>query len=168
MSNLIKHRDRFIIFLVEKTKPVYGKFFKQKVIPWKTNLKRLAKYPQKSLGNDLYQFLKREKLELMPKFEDHDIMHVLFGYKTTVLGELKMQFFLLGNGKKSLYCLISALIGCIMVPEYWSSYWKEFNAGKNSRNFSKWNFQFLLNEPTILLRKFVYKEEFAKEAPFCL
>lgn len=168
MMKLLKLRDQLIVAMVEKTKPLYGHLFKKTKQAWKTNLIKLANYPNKSLGNDLYRFLKNEKLELMPKFESHDVMHVLFNYKTTVLGELKMQFFLLGNGKRSLYCLASALLGICFVPEHLNKYWKEFKLGKNCRKITKWNFEFLLNEPTELLRKLIFKKEFAKEAPFCL
>ena len=166
MKKLIYFRDQFILQMVERSKPIYAKFFKRNKTAWKHDLRSLSRFPKRSLGNDLYQFLKKEKLDLMPKFEDHDVMHVLFNYRTTIQDEIKMQFFLLGNGKKSIYALFSAMLGLVIVPEHIKSYFREFHLGKRSRNFSGWNFECLLNEPSNLLRKLIFRENCAKEAPF--
>ena len=106
-------RDKVMVNLVEWTKPIYSRFFQRSKIPWKINLKKLKQFPPHTLGNDLASFLKNEGLDLMPKFESHDVYHVLFKYKTTVIDEARMQFFLMGNRKYSLYIIGTNLIAMI-------------------------------------------------------
>ena len=86
------------------------------------NTESLKRFPIKSLGNELGLFLEKNGFTLLPKLESHDVLHVLLDYKTTIEGEVEMQFFLLGNRKKSLYAFFTALVGVILVPEKISSF----------------------------------------------
>jgi ubiquinone biosynthesis protein Coq4 len=51
----------------------------------------------------------------LPKYEHHDALHVLLGYDTTVLGEARLQAFMVGNrtptfAGKSLHILAQLLL----------------------------------------------------------
>ncbi len=88
--------------MYEITKKPYQKWFKKNE-PWKIEIPELLNYPRESLGFHLGQFLRTNNFEMQPKLEDHDVIHVLTGISTNVEEEIGMQFYLMGNGKRSLY-----------------------------------------------------------------
>ena len=165
---LQKQRDQLLTVLVEWTKTLYIRWFKQQQSVWQHNRNSLKKFPKGSLGHDLACFLESEGFELMPKVEEHDAMHVLMNYKTTVIDEARMQFFLLGNGKRSLYALATAAIACCLIPEGWRAFRKEFRLGRQCRKIVHWELEHLLAEPTLLLRQLVMNKDkdVGVEAPF--
>ena len=160
-----KSLDQIIIRWVEKSKPWYAKYFKKKTTPWPITIQQLNEYPSGTLGNALGQFLDAENLQMIPKFEDHDIMHILMNYKTTVVDEIRMQFFLLGNGKRSFYMLGSILLGTLLYFRYWKTFVQEFKIGKSCLPCHHWNYKHLLHEQVSLLRNLIYKNDLGEEAP---
>ena len=152
-EKLLKLRTQILIFLVEKTKPIYVYLFKRDQKKWQQDTKSLKRFPQKSLGHTLGNFLEINGFTLLPKLETHDVLHVLLDYKTTIEGEVEMQFFLLGNRKKSFYALFTALVGFILVPENMNAFINEFRKGRNCVHISNWNFEHLLCEPLDSLKK---------------
>lgn len=159
ISRLVLFRDRFLIGMVDWTKPFYARWFKRTQAAWQQSRSSLQQYPRHSLGYELSQFLDREDLELMPLLEDHDVLHVLLGYDTTVIDEARMQFFLLGNGKRSLYALLTALVALVLVPEGIRQYLEAYRHGRACRNISQWQFEYLLAEPTRLLRQLIFDQD---------
>ena len=157
MGTTLTFREKLLINLVEWTKPWYGRFFQKSKMPWKTGLDKLKTFPPKTLGGDLAHFLEKEDLSLMPKFESHDVYHVLLKYKTTVVDEARMQFFLMGNRKYSLLIIGTNMIALIFYPEKIRSFIREFQKGRKAIPIAKWNFEFLLNEPTMSLRKMIFR-----------
>jgi len=153
MKTLFQIRETLAIGLVEFTKPYYVQWFKSKQVAWKQNTESLKRFPVGSLGRRLGIFLEKNNFKLIPKLEDHDVLHVLLDYKTTVTGEIKMQFFLLGNRKRSLYALFTALVGTLLVPEKIQAFRHAFAKGRSSAPISKWNFEYLLSEPLELLQR---------------
>ena len=153
---LRKLREKLLINLVEHTKPMYVRYYKRTKQPWQQNAKTLKRFPSKTLGNSLGLFLEKEGFELLPKLEDHDVLHVLLNYKTTIEGEVKMQFFLLGNRKRSLYALFTAIIGIFFVPEKFRDFINEFKKGRRCVNISNWDFEHLLCEPIDLLQNQIF------------
>lgn len=158
MKTLLNIREKLAIGMVEYTKPIYVRWFKKNQKAWNQSTATLKKYPKGSLGKTLGVFLEENDFQLIPKLEDHDVLHVLLNYKTTITGEIKMQFFLLGNRKRSLYALFTAIIGTLLVPEKIKAFLKEFSKGRRYASISKWNFEYLLAEPLELLQRQVYKQ----------
>ena len=156
--SFLKFREKWLIRLVNFTKPWYARFFKKGKAAWQQSLATLKRFPPKTLGHTLGNFLETEGFELMPKLEDHDVLHVLLNYKTSIEGEVQMQFFLLGNGKKSLYALFTAILGPLVVPEAWSSFLREFKKGRKCMKIINWDFEHLLCEPIELLQQQIFKE----------
>jgi hypothetical protein len=79
-------------------------------LPWSTPLASLAGFLRSSWGNEIYRFLSHRGMLFLPKYEYHDALHVLLGYDTSVLGEARLQAFMVGNrtptfAGKSLYRL---------------------------------------------------------------
>lgn len=166
METKLTIREKLLINLVEWTKPWLGRFFQKSKIPWKIGLKKLKTFPPGTLGGDLAHFLEKEGLSLMPKFESHDVYHVLLKYKTTVVDEARMQFFLMGNRKYTLYIIGTNVIALIFYPEKIQTFIKEFQKGRKAISIGKWDFEFLLNESTRSLRKMIFRRPNQAIDPF--
>ncbi len=152
---LLELRSRLMIALVEKTKTKYIQFFKKDAESWGLSLAELEQYPKETLGKDLADFLVREHFDLMEGVESHDVYHVVLNYSTEVEQEAQMQFFLLGNGKKSLYAIGTSVIAFLTMPDQWLAFWKAYNRGQQSLKVHLWDFRFLLKEKTANLRALV-------------
>ena len=143
-KSLVNHfcqwRNQTLLQLVEWTKQYYTRWFKHHRIAWGLDIAQLKAYPKGSLGHELGHFLEQKGFDVMPKLEDHDVMHVLMKFNTTVIDEARMQFFLLGNGKRSLYALFTAVVSLLLIPEAAFLYFKSFKEGKRCLNISQWNF----------------------------
>ena len=162
-GKLFCFREKLLINLVEVTKPIYAKLMKRNREPWNLSAQKLQQYPACSLGKDLGLFLEREGFDLLPLYEDHDVMHVLLQYKTTVIEEAYMQFYLIGNGKRSLYAFGTALLALFAFPEFYKVFKQEYKKGKKALPFWSWDFRHLLKEPTQNLRNMIYKVYYDQE-----
>lgn len=151
-------RARILTSFVDWTKPIYARLFKRHIRGWVYNRVDLLRMPVDSLGFRLGEFLTKHQFDLIPKMEDHDVLHVLMDYKITVEDEVKMQFFLIGNKKKSLYAFVAAIAGCLLIPEYYKDYIGEYRKGKKCHNISNWDFQYLLGEPVEVLKRQIHKQ----------
>ena len=158
LNRLNSLRGKLLVQMVEYAKPIYARFFQKSKIPWNHCKASLKQFPPKTLGNALGDFLEKENFELMPKFESHDVYHVLLDYKTTVVDEARMQFFLMGNGKYSLFLIGANMLSFILLPEYARAFIKEFKKGKQAISIAKWKFQYLLNEPVEVLQKMIFRQ----------
>lgn len=74
--------------------------------------------PKHTLGYQTAHFLDERKFRLMKFYESHDFKHVLFSYEMDAEGELRLQFFLYGNGSRSIATLGCMLLGYLLMPEY--------------------------------------------------
>lgn len=156
MKTFLKLREQLAIILVEWTKPLYVRLFKQRRKAWGQSIASLKRYPPASLGRALGSFLEQHNFKLLPKLEDHDVLHVLLQYQTTIVGEIRMQYFLLGNRKRSFYACFTALVGVLLVPEELKSYSQAFQKGRQCISISQWNFEHLLSEPLELLQQQIF------------
>ncbi len=114
-------------------------------IPWKTTLSSMRKLPKTSLGWAMASMLDKEGHSLIPKFETHDVQHLLLGYQMTGLGEARLQFFLVGNGHKTLISIGTCLFSLAVFPELFSLFHKDYQRGKTFTNLSSIDFQHLLS-----------------------
>ncbi len=144
-------RKRFILWLFEKTQKGYLKFKKKK--SWNITKGELLQLPKDTLGYELGEFLKKNNFDLISKSESHDIYHVLLGYGTQVEDEIALQFACFGNGKRSLYLLLSLLAGILLLPEYIKYYQASYLLGNKSASFHELNYEKLLRFPISELRE---------------
>ncbi|MEL0653346.1 hypothetical protein V6246_18135 [Algibacter sp. TI.3.09] len=103
-------------------------FYRTKSENIKNELEKLQKG---TIGYDLNKLLDNNKLKVIPKFENHDLKHIILGYGMTSVEEIKMQAYLFGNGNKNIFCIIFFASGLIF-PEEWNSFYKEYKKGKKS------------------------------------
>lgn len=139
-------RDLLIEKMYEITKKPYQKFFK-KGTPWNITPSELIQYNQESLGFHLGCFLLKYNFQMQPKLEDHDVIHVLTNTSVSVPEEIAMQFFLLGNGKKSAYLFMVITIGTIFYPTQINQFIKNYNRGKSAHRIHDLDFQKMLLIP---------------------
>lgn len=117
----------------------------------------LFQLPDGTLGKDLYLFLEKRNLGLMPHYARHDIKHVLLGYDTTDEGEVCLQSFMLGNGRISFPVLATVVYGFVTMPEYWSAMKAAYCLGKKCTAFHGWNWNELVTAKTDSLRDKIFK-----------
>lgn len=139
-------RDLLIEKMYEITKKPYQKFFK-KGTPWNITPSELIQYNQESLGFHLGCFLLKYNFQMQPKLEDHDVIHVLTNTSVSVPDEIAMQFFLLGNGKKSAYLFMVITIGTLFYPTQIKHFVKNYKRGKSAHRIHDLDFQKMLPIP---------------------
>lgn len=139
-------RDKILEYLYEFSKIPYQKFFKQSTA-WSISTKDLLNYPSTSLGFHLAAFLLKHSFDIQPKLENHDVFHVLTNTGISVPEEVAMQYFLLGNGKKSLYLFAVILIGSLLYPDYYKLFLTAFKNGRKAFQFHHLDFSKLLLQP---------------------
>lgn len=103
-------------------------FFKSKMEKHTSDLENCKKG---TVGYEVYRMLEKHKLQVIPKFENHDLKHLLLDYDMSSIDEIKMQMYLLGNGNYSIYCLLFAASG-ILFPIHWIEFYLNFKKGKNA------------------------------------
>ncbi|MTH14525.1 hypothetical protein [Flavobacterium sp. LC2016-01] len=139
-------RDYLIEKLYECSKKPYQKYFKKNE-PWKIDKAKLMDYPTESLGYGLGNFLHHNHFDIQEKLEDHDIIHVLTNTGVSVYEEIGMQFYLLGNGKKSLYLFMVILTGTVFYPKRINYFIQQYQKGKNAFSFHYLDFSKMLFIP---------------------
>ncbi|MFC0777645.1 hypothetical protein [Flavobacterium sp. HJSW_4] len=139
-------KDYLIEKLYECSKKPYQKYFKKNE-PWNIDKSLLMDYPEESLGFGLGSFLYKNHFDIQEKLEDHDIIHVLTGTGISVYEEIGMQYYLFGNGKKSLYLFMVILTGTIFYPKRMSYFIQQYKKGKKAHTFHYLDFSKMLFMP---------------------
>jgi len=148
-------RDKYIEKMFAISSVLYLKFARIKRKSWTISQHDLQFFPEDSLGKNLYYFLKSNNFTIQAKAENHDIFHILSGFKPIVKEELALQFFLLGNGKRSFYLILAISTACILTPDRLSYFIKAYKKGKKYRAFHHWNFEYMLHENFNSLQDFI-------------
>lgn len=145
-------KDKLFELFYRLSKVPYQHFLKKNA-PWSVTKEELLTYPEKTLGNDLGIFLTVNHFTMEPKLEDHDVMHILTGIGTSVKEEIAMQFYLLGNGKRSAYLFMVVLIGTLFYPFEISFFHSYYKRGRRALAFYYLDYSKLLLQPTENIRK---------------
>ncbi|ABQ06530.1 MULTISPECIES: Coq4 family protein [Flavobacterium] len=139
-------RDYLIEKLYECTKKPYQKYFKKNE-PWNIDKKQLFNFPKDSLGYGLGNFLHKNHFDIQEKLEDHDIIHVLTNTGISVYEEIGMQYYLFGNGKRSLYLYMVILSGTLFYPKQIKYFVEQYKRGKQAHSFHYLDFSKMLSMP---------------------
>ncbi|KRD10111.1 hypothetical protein ASE21_10340 [Flavobacterium sp. Root901] len=139
-------KDQLIEKLYECTKKPYQKYFKKNE-PWNIDKNELMNYPEESLGLGLGNFLNKYHFDIQEKLEDHDIIHVLTNTGISVYEEIGMQYYLFGNGKRSLYLFMVTLSGIIFYPKKIKYFIQQYKKGKQALPFHYLDFSKMLSLP---------------------
>lgn len=152
MKIIKKYRSRLLEFMTHKIAlPVVLNFRNND--PFIYSLSELESFPEGTLGNDLAKTLNNNGLFLLKFYERHDCKHIILGYAMDELGEASMQFYFLGNRHYSLPVLATVSACFIMMPDYWSIFYKEFKKGRIGKSFDGLNYNELVHRNTMDLRK---------------
>lgn len=139
-------RYLFLERLYHWSKKPYRYFFKDEVA-WGITVQELLSYPPETLGFHLGCFLLKYHFTPEPQFEDHDVFHVLTDTGISVTEEISMQFYLLGNGKRSVYLFMVTAIGSLLFPDHWQRFKSAFKKGKQAHRLYDLNYLKLLSKP---------------------
>ncbi|SHG23153.1 hypothetical protein [Flavobacterium defluvii] len=139
-------KDYLFEKLYECTKKPYQKYFKKNEA-WKIDKTGLMNYPENSLGHGLGNFLYKNHFDMQEKLEDHDIIHVLTNTGVSVYEEIGMQYYLFGNGKRSLYLFMVILSGTLFYPKQLKYFLQQFKRGKQAYPFHYLDFSKMLFIP---------------------
>jgi hypothetical protein len=82
-----------------------------------------------TVGREIAEMLDSKKYRLIPKFENHDLKHIILDYDMTIKDEILMQAYLVGNGNYTLPCLFFLSLG-LFYPTIWKNLPAEFKQGK--------------------------------------
>ncbi len=104
-------------------------------------LQTLRKYEQGTLGKAIADCLEEQNLRLVPKFESHDLKHVLLNYKMDPIGEIRLQAFLVGNGNISIPSIAILIFGAVLLPSQWKILLGDFRKGSNTVSISSWSIE---------------------------
>ncbi len=148
-------RSRFLNWGFEQAYPLYRRVWWRHRPAWQYTRQQLQQLPLSTLGYCIGCFLHRNQIDLLPGFESHDVFHVLLDYDSTAVSETALQWHLLGNGKRSPFCLLAAGIGWLVFPEHWAYFLAARRRGQQQRAFHHWYFEYLLTEPLADLRAFI-------------
>jgi ubiquinone biosynthesis protein Coq4 len=113
---------------------------------WNLSTFELLQYPEGSLGKTLGDFLNQHQVELLNGAEYHDIHHVLFDYSISFKDEVALQFFLHGNGKKSIASISTRIGAWCLLPTQWKYLKAAYERGKTCKDISSINFKSMLNQ----------------------
>ncbi|MBS1595966.1 MAG: hypothetical protein JST90_16770 [Bacteroidetes bacterium] len=91
---------------------------------------QLRTLPPGTVGREIADTLDRKGYELLPFFADHDMKHIVLGYDMTEADELRMQFYMIGNGNRSPACLLPTLGSILFYPGLWREVSYHFRLGK--------------------------------------
>jgi ubiquinone biosynthesis protein Coq4 len=144
-------KDLLIEKLYEVSKKPYQRYFKKNK-PWNLDKKQLLQYPEESLGFHLGCFLLQYNFDLQEKLEDHDVIHVLTKTGISVPEEIGMQYYLYGNGKRSLYLYMVMLTGTLFYPSRLGYFIKQYERGKNAWQFHQLEYEKMLKVPVTTIR----------------
>lgn len=138
-------RDKIYLALFTYSENWYRNTFKKNVTAWKVTLAELKNYPKEELGYKYYTFLNDNNFNILPKLESHDMLHVLTKTGTQVKDELALQYYMLGNGKRSVYQFF-VIISSLFYLDEAKYFIKAFKNGRKSKPFHHLKFEKILNE----------------------
>ncbi len=117
--------------------------------------RQLQKLPDGTLGKDIANCLEKNNLRLVPNYESHDLKHVLLGFKMTPDDEIRMQAFMLGNGNYSIPSFAIFLFGAMLLPDLWTTFYKDYKKGLNSKPIKTWTIEEYAHCQTSTLQQIV-------------
>jgi hypothetical protein len=126
---------------------------------WNLSTADLLAFPEGSVGKTLGHFLKKSRLEPIAGAESHDLYHILFDFSTSIKDEVALQFFLRGNGKKSIASFGTSIGSWIIFPRQWSYFIKSKRRGASCKDVTPLACKTTLYQNYEQLRKELFKSE---------
>ena len=117
----------------------------------------LLKMPNGTLGNDIGKSLKENGLRLVPKYESHDLKHILLNYGMNPVDEIRMQAFMIGNRNYSISVFAIFIFGVLILPNFWEIFYQDFIKGRHSLHIKTWTIEEYAHYKTSFLRELILK-----------
>jgi len=111
----------------------------------------LLSLPENTLGFALGSFLINHDFEQQP--ENHDAIHVLTGIGISVIEEIGMQYYLLGNGKRNLQQLLLIAAGTLRFPSQLPYFLSQYQKGRQAHYFHYLDFSSMLTIDVATIRQ---------------
>ncbi|TDO95652.1 hypothetical protein [Flavobacterium sp. 245] len=86
-----------------------------------------------TVGREVAEMLDSKQYRLIPKFENHDLKHIVLEYEMSMKDEIRMQAYLIGNGNFTFPCLIFFSLGTFY-PSIWKDLLNEYKQGKTTKS----------------------------------
>src|SRR5215470_3150407 len=84
---------------------------------WQHSLDEVRHFPAGSWGAYLANFLDaRQFTDFLTNYEAHDAFHTLLDYDTNVVGEMRLQAFMVGNRSASFAGRVLFVLGSLLLP----------------------------------------------------
>ncbi len=152
----IKVRSQLLVYLTHNMALPFLRLVRQpEIFPY--SIQALSEMEAGTMGNDLYLFLKKRDLQLLPYYAKHDMKHILLQYDTTDVGEVSLQCFMLGNRHVSFPVAATVAYGFLTMPEYWSKFAAAFKKGRASEPIGDWKWFTVVKERTSALKQKISK-----------
>lgn len=131
---------------------------------YEEKMSQLRNLPEGTVGFDIVKCLDENELTLVPKYESHDMKHVLLGYEMTPVDEIRMQAFMLGNGNYSFPCFAILTFGILLLPDEWKTLYQDFKKGRASKKIKTWGIEAHATCNSEELRKRIAEEQSEQKA----
>jgi hypothetical protein len=130
--------------------------------PYHQKVKDLRRMPEGTLGKGIASCLDDNNLQLVPKYENHDLKHVLLDFKMTPVDEIRMQAFMLGNGNYSIPCFAILFFGAFLLPNLWITLYRDYKNGRIAYPISEWTIDEYAEMNMNELRKSIFENGYYK------
>jgi hypothetical protein len=143
MSMIRAIRLAILRWMIVEAVPFLNRFRKR--AKWDHSVDELRQFPENSWGANLALFLdSRGFADFLPNYASHDAIHTLLGYETDVVGEMRLQAFMIGNRGASFAGHVMFVLGCLLLPELWSQLRLDYARGRQSPSIRHWHIPALL------------------------
>jgi hypothetical protein len=140
--------------------------FFSKMQPYEQKVSKLRNLENETLGKEIAECLDNHNLTFVPKYESHDLKHVLVNYQMTAEDEIRMQAFMVGNGNYSIPSFAILIFGAILLPDLWRTFYSDFKKGKKYIGISEWTIEKYATRNLTELRAELLKSEFEQKTIF--
>lgn len=138
-----QQRMKLLKGMIIRAVPLLNKFRPR--AEWQHSLEELRHFPPNTWGAELATFLDARRFpDFLTNYEAHDAFHTLLDYDTNVIGELRLQAFMLGNRSASFAGRILLGLGVLMLPELWPQLQYDLSRGRQSDCVGQWHVPTLL------------------------
>jgi ubiquinone biosynthesis protein Coq4 len=140
----VRLRERFVTHLIGDYVPVLN--LVRRPAPWPT-LTQLRAYPPGSLGREVAAYLDARNLPFKVRYENHDAIHAILAYETSIRGEMEVQAFLWANSSSSPAGRVLFVVGGLLLPEQWDAMRRAYRRGRAAAPIEEHRLPRRLREP---------------------
>lgn len=137
-------RTQLLKWMIIRAVPLLNTFRPRSA--WQHSLEELRHFPPNTWGAELATFLDARRFsDFLTNYEAHDAFHTLLDYDTNVIGELRLQAFMVGNRSASFAGRVLLGAGLLILPELWPQLGYDMSRGRQSDCVGQWRVPTLLS-----------------------